>query len=290
MNTSLDCVACFVRQALESARFVSDNSEFQEQILKSTLLECTTFNLQTPPPVMAQKIHRLIKELTGCDDPYKQQKIQMNAIALEFVPALRAQIVNAQDPLLTAASIAIAGNIIDMGIYSEVSRQDIQTALQMNTNQPLHGQPEQFMRILQAAHSVLYLADNAGEIVFDGLLIEQIQQYVPAQSITLAVRGKPILNDVTLDDLDSVRLHPHITIIDNGSDAPGTLLPDCSPAFQTIFNQADLIISKGQGNYETLSNTKAPIVFLFKAKCPVIAKELGVAPKTAILQIKEPLL
>ena len=129
------------------------------------------------------------------------------------------------------------------------------------------------------AQRILYLTDNAGEIVFDRLLIEQLE---PAQ-VTVAVRGRPIINDATLADARAVGLHELVEIIDNGSDAPGTLLDDCSQEFKRRFRAADLIIAKGQGNYETLSQERRNIYFLFKAKCSVIAEHAGVALGTHVL-------
>jgi len=129
------------------------------------------------------------------------------------------------------------------------------------------------------AKSILYLADNAGEIVFDRLLIEQL----PRERVTVAVRGAPILNDVTWVDATTVGVDTLVKVIDNGSDAPGTVLADCSDAFQKQFAEADLIISKGQGNFETLSDSPENIFFLFKAKCPVVADQVGCPVGTQVL-------
>ena len=121
------------------------------------------------------------------------------------------------------------------------------------------------------AQDILYLADNAGEIVFDRLLIEQL----PMQKITVVVKGFPIINDATMEDAVAAGLTEIVSVIDNGSDAPGTILEICSDAFVSRFEQADLIITKGQGNYETLSDIDKNIYFILKAKCPVIASDLG---------------
>ena len=129
------------------------------------------------------------------------------------------------------------------------------------------------------------LADNAGEIVFDRLLIEQL----PIDRVTVAVRGYPVINDATLDDAETAGLTDIVDVISNGSDAPGTLLDDCSEAFRSRFEEADLIIAKGQGNYETLAQSPRPIFFLLRVKCPVVARDLDypvgsmvVHPSTAL--------
>ena len=140
------------------------------------------------------------------------------------------------------------------------------------------------MYAVDAAARVLYLADNAGEIACDRLLIERLG---PAR-ITLAVKGSPVLNDATRVDAEAVGLAAIVEVVDNGSDAPGTILADCSEAFRRRFAEADLILAKGQGNYETLSNAAADIFFILKAKCPVIARDLGCRVGSLILRRHRP--
>jgi uncharacterized protein with ATP-grasp and redox domains len=127
-------------------------------------------------------------------------------------------------------------------------------------------------RAVAGADRILYLCDNAGEIVFDRLLIEVL----PSEKITAVVRGTPVINDATLEDARATGLTEVVRVMDNGSDAPGTLLETCSPAFRDCFAAADLIIAKGQGNFETLSETRGKrIFFLLKVKCPLIARDIG---------------
>ncbi len=136
---------------------------------------------------------------------------------------------------------------------------------------PLAGDPKKFRKAISMAKSILYLADNTGEIVFDRLLIEQM----PLKKITLVVKGSPIINDACLVDAQVTGVADLVEVIDNGSDAPGTILAECSEDFKQRFEKADLIIAKGQGNYETLSDVKKDIFFVLKAKCSVIAKHIG---------------
>ena len=145
--------------------------------------------------------------------------------------------------------------------------------------EPFTGDQDGFRQALSKAHKILYLADNAGEIAFDRLLIEQL---LP-ERVTLAVRGAPVINDATMDDARAVGLHEIVEVIDNGSDAPGTILADCSEDFNRRFAEADLILAKGQGNFETLSDDHRKIYFLFKAKCPVIAAHVGLPVGTHVL-------
>lgn len=282
MNTSLDCMPCFVRQALDAARLVSSDEFFQAEIVRNTLQWASECNLTQPPPKMAQKVHRFIREATGNPDPYQSIKNKMNLVAAEFLPELRKLIRNSESPLLTAAHLAIAGNIIDMGIFSQVDHNDIRKSIDRSLGENVAGHPGDFLQRVSGAQHIVYLADNAGEIIFDQLLMEQIG--IPR--ITLAVRGYPILNDICMADVDNLKLPQELKVIHNGSDAPGTLLAETSEEFQRAFDRADLIISKGQGNYETLSDADYPIAFLFQAKCPVIARELNVEEKQHMMLLQ----
>ncbi len=227
-------------------------------------------DLNQSPPAMAQRIHRRLREITGIDDPYLAAKTRQNCIAIELLPELRAEIQSSRSPLMTAARIAIAGNMIDMGVNGNVTEADVHQALQQALSEPFYGEQALFHQALAKARSILYLADNAGEIAFDRLLIEQI----PPERVTLVVRGTPVINDATLVDARAVGLDEIVEVVDNGSDAPGTLLDDCSQEFRHRFADADLIIAKGQGNFESLNNQPGNLFFLFKVKCPMVANHI----------------
>lgn len=271
MKTTLDCIPCFARQVLEAARYVTDDAAIHERILRSVLREVADMDLSQPPPAIAQRVHRNLRGITGVEDPYRAAKNRYNEMAMRMVPGLIAQMERSADPLFFALRFAIAGNVIDLGVKGGIEESEIRLALDQTLSEPFHGDREDFRKAVFRAKNILYLADNAGEIVFDRLLIEQL---LP-KKITLAVRGMPVLNDATRTDAESVGLHDLVEVIDNGSDAPGTILEDCSDDFRSCFDAADLIIAKGQGNYETLSEADADIYFLFKAKCPVLADHVG---------------
>lgn len=235
--------------------------------MRDVLRWAEEMDLNQSPPAMAQRIHRRLRQITGVDDPYCEAKERWNCIAMELLPALRAKIQSTSDPLLMAARLAIAGNVIDMGINGNLTEADARREVEQALSAPFFGEQDKFHQAISNAQSILYLADNAGEIAFDRLLIEQI----PPERITLVVRGAPVLNDATLIDAQAVGLDKITTVIDNGSDAPGTILNDCSPEFRLRFAAADLIIAKGQGNFETLCHESDNIFFLFKVKCPLIA-------------------
>jgi len=271
MEVTLDCVPCFVRQALEAARMVSSQTDVQERVLRRVLSVLKDLSYEKTPPHMATVVHAAIREELGVADPYRKVKDQSNDLANRLVGPLQEVVAKAADPFETALRLAIAGNVIDFGVGG-VDSHKIQQAISDALEQPLPAQPVDALRsAVEQATDILYLGDNAGEVAFDRLLIEQM----PTGRVTFAVRGGPVLNDATQVDAQAAGLHRLVEVVDNGSVAPGTILELCTRSFQERFRRADLIIAKGQGNYESLSSETAPIFFLLKAKCPVIAQHLN---------------
>ena len=279
MKTALDCIPCLVRQSLEAARRVTAEPAAQEQILREVLGWAAAMDLCTPPPLLAQRIHRHLRRISGGTDPYQTVKKAHNRLAAGLMPGLRRRLAASPDPLHLALRLAIAGNAIDLGAPVDTDDKAVRAALANALEDPFAGDMEDFRRAVARGGQILYLADNAGEIFFDRLLVEQL---APAR-VTLAVRGAPVLNDATLTDAREAGIEAVAEVIQNGSDAPGTVLDDCSAQFQHRFATADLIIAKGQGNFETLSDICGPIYFLFKVKCPVIAEHAGFAIGTHVL-------
>ena len=279
MQTSLDCIPCFLRQALEAVRFITDDPAFHEQVLREALLMGAKLNLRDSPPVVGQKIHRRLRELSGQADPYLRAKDWSNRLAMRLLPELAKRTASAEDPLKMAVQLAIAGNVIDLGVNGKLTEADVHAAVEHALVEPFSGDLEALRESVSTAKSILYLADNAGEIVFDRLLIERL----PLGRVTVAVRGSPVINDATLADARAAGLHEIVEVVDNGSDAPGTLLEDCSEDFRQRYERADLVIAKGQGNFETLNEEPKDIFFLFKVKCPVIAAHAKRALGTNVL-------
>lgn len=272
MRIYLDCIECFVRQALDAARLATDDEQIHKKVVDQVLRLAADLDMSQSPPVIGQQIHRLIRSLVGSDDPYHRSKKQFNSMALKLYPDLRKQIISSNDPLETAVRLAIAGNIIDFGVKSSLSELEVKKTINDSLSGYLDSeQVQNFKNAVMGAEEILYLADNAGEIVFDHLLIEQL----PIEKITVVVKGSPVINDATIEDANVVGLGRIVEVIDNGSDGPGTILVTCSKNFLDRFEKADLIIAKGQGNYETLSGIDKNIFFLLKVKCPVIAEDIG---------------
>ncbi len=157
-----------------------------------------------------------------------------------------------------------------MGPTGGLTESDVRRSVEQALREPVDGPLAAFRSAVERAGRILYLADNAGELAFDRLLVGQLGP----QRVTVGVRGGPVLNDATMEDARFVGMVDLVEVIDNGSDAPGTVLADTSPAFREQFAEADLVIAKGQGNYETLSDERAPVWFLFRVKCEVVARRV----------------
>jgi hypothetical protein len=262
-----------LNQALEAARVATTDPVRQREILNRVMGSLMDLRLDASPPEIAREAHRLVREISGNRDPYAGKKHEYNTRALELLPRLRARVEQAEDPLELAVRLSIAGNVIDFG--AKASGFDFDKEWQ-NADSAAFGvfDYDAFKTDALKARSILYLGDNAGEIVFDRLLIEVLQK-VSAAEITFVVRGRPILNDATLEDARFVGLDRLVPVVDNGNDAPGTVLAEVRQEVRTLFGAADVIIAKGQGNFETLSDSPGNIYFLFQVKCPVIGRSAG---------------
>jgi uncharacterized protein with ATP-grasp and redox domains len=267
MRTELECLPCFYGQITRSLSRAGVNGDRGRVIGRMAEKVIERASLEEVPARTTTHIHRILRNETGVD-PYKQVKETNTRSALDRLPALRRMADGAADRLEGGARIAIAGNVIDFGIYDSI---DLDRSLEESFRLPL---PEtdlrNFSRAVLRARSILYLCDNAGEVVFDRVLLEILRDM--GKDVTAVVKGSPVINDATLDDARAAGLHECVTVIDNGNDGIGTLLEACSVQFMDAYRSADLIISKGQANYETLEQENdTRIFFLFKVKCPVVA-------------------
>lgn len=238
---------------------------------REILLAATSLDFSRPPPVLAAEIQAQVREITGCADPYRELKAHYNELALSSLPALEHAVCAAPDPLRAATALAIAANVIDLGAKSGLTESEVHAVLASAIDTPLAGELDAFCVAAAQARRILYLADNAGEIIFDRVLIAQL----PRGCVTVAVRGGPVLNDATRADAQVAGLIPFAEIIDSGAAIPGTWLSSCSASFRRHFHNADLIIAKGQGNFETLSEVSAPLFCLFRVKCEIVAQRSG---------------
>jgi hypothetical protein len=275
MQTYFECYPCFLRQALEAAQMADANQDQKYAIIQEARELMKHLQNDATPPAIGAKVHQIVREVTGKNDPYQQAKNASTAQALAILPTLYDHLKSSQDKLETALRLSIAGNIIDFGPNKTYDLEEIVS--RFLTQEFAINDLDLLRQQLKTADSVLLLGDNAGETVFDRLLVENLP--LP---VTYAVRGGPVINDATHEDAIAVGMDRVAKVIENGTHIPGTILNECSPTFQAVFKAADLILAKGMGNYETLSTTPGPIFFLLQVKCPVIGWDIG-APEGSMI-------
>lgn len=270
MKIYLDCYPCFLSQALRAARLSSADESQQYSVLQETLSMLQKLPPGVTPPEIGNQVHEIVRDLVGAKDPFQAFKKTSNQQALALYPALKKMVQQSEDPLALAIRISIAGNIIDFGVKDQIA--DLWETVERVVQQPYAIDDTAKLReVLQTADHVLFLADNAGETVFDRVLIEALS--IP---VIYVVKGGPIINDATLEDAVVAGLDTCSTIISNGAQAAGTILALCSESFQETYQNAPLIIAKGQANFETLSEAGAKVFCLLQVKCPVIGRDLDV--------------
>ncbi len=265
-----DCLPCLLKQALDTARAVTDNVELHEKIMHEAVKALLEYKKYTCAPEMARAIHSSVKEITGVRDPFADIKARDIDAALKANPYLDHFLKMKQNDLYWALKISATGNIIDSAIYNNI---DLESCLEAELEKKFKiCDLELFEKKLETAENLLIIGDNAGETVFDRILAKRLS----GCKITYGVRSGPIINDATADDAFASGLSDCTRIVSTGCDAPGAILEECSAEFMDIFNNADIVISKGQGNFEALSDSGRQLFFLLKAKCPMIAGRFGV--------------
>lgn len=287
MRTHIDCVPCFFKQAMETARLSGACNDLQKKIMDEVALALPGFPLSSSPPEMGRIIHSIIKEHTGVQDPYSEIKKRSNELALALYGKFKKKAETSDDGLLAAVELAIAGNIIDYGVNGEVNVEaELDRILKEERGTVLREgniffDYKGFTGALEKARNVLYLGDNAGEVVFDRILIEEInKKNVPVDYV---VKERPIINDALTEDAVFCGVDRAANVLSSGCDVPGTILSLCTEEFRQKFLAADMVISKGQGNFETLYPPVRPVFFLFMAKCPVVAGEIGCPLREVLL-------
>lgn len=264
-----ECIPCAIGSLITLFKNGIIPEDKQEKIFRMLLTYFSDLNYKQSPPEIARQMHRIIRDASQNSDPYKNLKLRFNQLMLEKYLFLKKQVEDSPDPFLFALKLAIAGNIIDFGPNGNFDI-DATIAKAINTKFAFDDSLE-MKKSIARARSILYLGDNAGEIVLDRLFLETINH----PNVYFAVRGNPIINDVTLSDAQLVGIDKIANVISNGDDAPGTILKNTSTDFQTVFNSVDIIISKGQGNFESLTYCRRNIYFLLIVKCEHVAKHLG---------------
>lgn len=273
-----ECLKCFEKTTTHL--IAKYHHEIENVAVLKESLDQTINQFQNLPVVeLSAKVHRMVQEQTQATDLYAREKAQANSLLLGQYDYWANHIQLSNDSWYTAAKLAVVGNVIDYGAH--VLEDDISEQIQTLVKQHItKDETDSLFEAIRKAKKILYLGDNTGEIVFDKLFIETIGH----PQIIYAVRGAPILNDVTLQDAEQVGINSICKVISNGNGAPSTILEQCSEEFLEYFHSADLVISKGQGNFEGLMNISHPnLYFMLMAKCNPIAEMLGVNARDLVV-------
>ena len=275
LYSQLGCVPCLFKQALNTVRIVTHDKETQLDVLKRLAKLLQEIDLERTPAALSNLAYQAVREITGVEDPYKEEKVRLNNFALNFYDLIKQKIEASDEPLLTAAIAAIAGNVIDLGIGTGHTM-DFEKELETIFRRELAiNHFDRFAKDLESAKRICCFLDNCGEIVFDKIFMEELLAF-KALEITAVVKSGPIINDATTEDARQTGLADVVKVIGTGSNRIG-----CDPEYfseetRAAFKNADIVISKGQGNLESLTAYDENIYFLLKAKCEIVAEFLGV--------------
>ncbi|MBQ2636766.1 MAG: DUF89 family protein [Methanobrevibacter sp.] len=276
MKISYECGPCFLRQAREAMDLSTDDENLKMETMEEIFKYLGgVFKEGTNSNKTGSVMHKIIKQKTGCTDPYYREKIEGNEIALKYLPDVK-EILKEDNSLENYVKIAIIGNILDFGAFT--LDDDIESVIKSSLKKELTIKDiDEFENSLKTHDKVLYMVDNTGEIVFDKLLLEKIKQY--NLDITIAVKSEPILNDACMPEALDAGLDEFGKSVEIGCGTVGYVDSEISDEFREIFNSHEFVISKGMGNYEGLTEidlSDKDIYFLLCAKCNTISRDIGV--------------
>lgn len=278
MKLHIECIPCLLDQCIKVSKLLKLNTETANKMMKDVLIDLGTKDFKNSPPFLSKSLWKVMSKYAGTYDIYKDIKEYYNKELIQMENEIKTIIKNSSNKLYTALKVAISGNIIDFGAKVEFNKNDIlKKVREINKHELTIDNSTLLFDKLKDSNTLLYLGDNCGEIVFDKIFIEELKKNYPNLKIYFAIRGNPVLNDITIIDAEMVGMNEIVEVISNGDSAPGTIINDCSDEFRKIFFDSSVIISKGQGNYETLFETeKENIFFLFMTKCDYVANTLNV--------------
>jgi len=278
-----ECISCLLKKQLDN--FPEGTSPEKKLLCLQKILGMIA---EAPPstsaPVLVRSIDRIRTELFGAPQDYTEVKRHFNNVMLRKETAVDEKICRAKDPLLLALQYAMSGNYIDFGAMQNVDEEKLDALLDNSCTIPVKEEAYQALRRdLLAAKRIVYLTDNCGEIVMDKLLMKEIRRQNPDAELTAIVRGAPVLNDATLEDAQQIWLSDAARVMDNGSDIAGTCLEEISAEALHVIDSADVILAKGQANFETLRGCGRNVHYLFLCKCSLFAGRFGVPQFTGML-------
>jgi hypothetical protein len=276
MQAEAECYLCLLSQVFRVAGVLQlDNEQTMKMVRDAChFLARTSFN-RTPPEI-SEDLYKQLAKLSGNPDPYSKLKRESIEKAWQLYPELKEMADSSADPLRTALEISLAGNVIDFG--ASASEDWLKDKKFLNLGSLAIDDYKLLVEDLDQAKKVVFIGDNAGETVFDRLFIERL-----SCPVVYAVREEPIINDATIEEARLSGLAEVAELVSSGCQAPGTVLENCSPGFIKILKKAELIIAKGQGNFECLEQIRGPFYFLLKAKCEVVARYLEVSQGELII-------
>lgn len=287
MFVKADCVPCYLKVGISALRYAGLDEEKVNEVLCKSMDSVADLKLSATPGENTSKFLIRIAELIGNKDPFYTAKRESNKFAMSKSKSLEKLVDKAEDRLLTAFKISVSGNIIDMGINPDF---DIDLALSEITGKDFdHSDYNEFRKMAAEAKNVLIVGDNCGEIVFDKILVRELQKI--GLEVTFAVRKEPILNDATMEDAEEVGMTKLCRVVDTGSDYIGVEEQFCSPEFLTEYRKADIVISKGQANFESLESSALAgekTFFVLRAKCDIVARCIGVPLGSIVLKKNTP--
>lgn len=233
----------------------------------------SSFTRDAVPAFLGTSMHRMVKGTLGGGDVYREKKVGSNLSALSLLGRAEKLIASSDEPLLAAFKVSLAGNLIDFGAYdARVDSSLLEKAMQ---DEPAINHYGELGDFLSMPRKILYITDNAGEIALDTLVVEELMR--ENHSVVAAVKSRPIINDATMEDAKAVGLHRLCPVITLGTDSIGVILEEVSEEFREALGSSELVLSKGQGNYEALSEfEEKPVLFLLKVKCEPVSEHLGV--------------
>ncbi len=275
------CLPCVINQVIKVANMTGVYKK--EELLKEVFAYLSKMDFESTTPEIIGQVFNMIKKHTNNPDPYKETRNYYNTLFLKLLPEFEMRIEQFENPFQLAVRYAIVGNIIDFNPIHNTLLEDVFDYFERMEQLELAIDDSAALRkdILNAKE-LLYLGDNCGEICMDKILLKRIKELNPEVKILFGVRGKPVVNDSIAEDAYYVGIDEYAEVIDNGDDSLGTVLNRTSSEFKEIYTNADVVIAKGQANYECLSEENKNIYFLLMTKCDVIANDIGVAENKMI--------
>jgi uncharacterized protein with ATP-grasp and redox domains len=264
--------------ALGAVRQVSSDDWLAAKVLQQVMADMPEVDPERSPAEYSLEVLGKALKVAGSPDPYKEERARQNAAARELLPLAQEALKKSKDKLATAARLALAGNCFDPLLYDFDPEEYVRRAL---AEEPARFDYAEFRQAAKAADSVLYILDNCGEAVFDKLLVQQLVG--KDRSVSVAVRHSPVLNDVTRQEAEELSFSDVAAIVDPGKPMLGVVQSFASAQFRELFKSVDMVVSKGQANYETLAGAERDVFFLLQVKCQVVADHLGLRPGNACL-------